>query len=268
MAQRRVTVMSQGGGSVRRTAREIFRHVENNAHDELRRSPHALAFSGLAGGLSMGLTGLGVASAMAALGDFPASNFIAYLVYPVGFIAVIIGRAQLFTENTLYPVALILSERRHFADTARLWSVVFVSNVLGAIAFAGLAVGSDALNDQIRQHLVQLGLWAVQGSGSHVFWSGVIGGWIIALVAWLVTASHWTIGQIAVIWILTFVVGIGHFAHCIASTGEIMSAVFAGAVPFRQYLHWLSLATAGNIFGGVMIVTLLNFGQVKAGEDS
>ena len=82
----------------------------------------------------------------------------------------------------------------------------------------------------------------------------------------MVTASHWTIGQIAVIWLLTFVVGIGHFAHCIASSGEIMSAVFAGQVSFAHFLHWLVVATAGNILGGVFIVTLLNFGQVKVGE--
>lgn len=215
----------------------------------------------------MGLTGLGVAAALVALGDSPARNFIAYVFYPIGFIAVIIGRAQLFTENTLYPVALILSQRRYFLETARLWLVVWTFNVLGAIAFAALAVGSDALNNDLRSILVQLGTQAVQGSASHIFWSGVIGGWIIALVAWLVTASHWTIGQIAVIWLLTFVVGIGHFAHCIASTGEIMSAVFAGSVPLSQYLMWLGLATSGNILGGVIIVTLLNFGQVHAGED-
>lgn len=252
--------------TVRRTAREIFRGVEKNARDELRRSTQALAFSGLAGGLSMGLTGIAVAAAMVALNGVPARNFIAYMLYPVGFIAVIIGRAQLFTENTLYPVALVLSEKRHVGETVRLWTVVFVANVLGAIAFAGLAVGSDALNPDVHAVLVELGKQAAQGTASHIFWSGVIGGWIIALVAWLVTASHWTIGQIAVIWLLTFVVGIGHFAHCIASTGEIMSAVIAGAVPLSRYLQWLALATTGNILGGVMIVTVLNFGQVKLEE--
>jgi formate/nitrite transporter FocA (FNT family) len=254
--------------SVRRTASEIFQQVEENAHGELQRSTHALAFSGLAGGMSMGLTGIGVAAATVALGNAPGHEFLAYVLYPIGFIAVIIGRAQLFTENTLYPVALVLSERKHFGNTARLWSVVFLTNVVGAIAFAAIAVESDALNQNIHASLVQLGIQAVQGSHSHIFWSGVIGGWIIALVAWLVTASHWTIGQIAVIWLLTFVVGVGHFAHCIASTGEIMSAVFAGSVPFSRYLLWLALATAGNISGGVTIVTVLNFGQVKAGEES
>src|SRR5579862_3821133 len=252
--------------SLRRTAREIFEKVEDNAHDELRRSTHALAFSGLAGGFSMGLTGLGVAAATAVLGDVPGHAFIANMLYPIGFIAVIIGRAQLFTENTLYPVALVLSERRHVADTTRLWVVVFVCNVLGAMGFAALAVRSTALTEPTSRALVQLGSVAAQGTALHLFWSGVIGGWIIALVAWMVTASHWTIGQIAVIWLMTFVVGIGHFSHCIASSGEIMAAVFAGSVTFAHYLYWLSLATAGNVLGGVLIVTLLNFGQVKAGE--
>jgi len=252
--------------SLRRSAHEIFEHVEDNAHSELRRSTHGLAFSGLAGGFSMGLTGLGVAAAMAALGDVPAREFVAYMLYPLGFIAVIIGRAQLFTENTLYPVALILSERRHLGDTARLWSVVFTCNVIGAMAFSALAIGSQALKQPLQQALVQLGSQAAQGTFAHIFWSGVIGGWLIALVAWMVTASHWTIGQIAVIWMITFVVGVGHFAHCIAGTGEIMAAVLGGAVPFSRYLQWLALATAGNILGGVMIVTVLNFGQVKVGE--
>jgi len=252
--------------SLRRTAREIFHHVEANAHDELRRSTQALAFSGFAGGLSMGLTGLAVASVLAALPDIPLRNFLPYLVYPIGFTAVIIGRAQLFTENTLYPVALILSEHRHIRDTLRLWCAVFCFNILGAISFAALAMFTDALPPASHHELVGLGVLASQGSLSHIFWSGVIGGWIIALVAWLVTASHWTIGQIAVIWSLTFLVGIGHFAHCVASSSEIMSAVFAAQIAFSRYLQWLAFATAGNIFGGVMFVTLLNFGQVKMGE--
>lgn len=116
--------------TLRRTAHEIFEKVEDSAHQELRRSPNALAFSGFAGGLSMGLTGIGVAAAMAALGNTPGREFIAYMMYPIGFIAVIIGRAQLFTENTLYPVALLLSEHRHFGDTARLWTVVLIGNLL------------------------------------------------------------------------------------------------------------------------------------------
>src|SRR5581483_4998986 len=161
--------------SLRRTAREIFEKVEDNAHDELRRSTHALAFSGLAGGFSMGLTGLGVAAATAVLGDVPGHAFIANMLYPIGFIAVIIGRAQLFTENTLYPVALVLSEHKHLLDTLRLWTIVFTCNVLGAAAFAALAVKTASLRPDIADHLVQLGQAAMEGTNSHIFWSAVIG---------------------------------------------------------------------------------------------
>jgi formate/nitrite transporter FocA (FNT family) len=248
----------------RLTAQEIFHAAVENAREELRRTARTLAFSGVAGGLTMGLTGLGVASVRAILGDGAWAQSASYLIYPVGFVAVIIGRAQLFTENTLYPVVLILDERQHLLRTLRLWAVVFSSNILGAFFFALIVARTSALKPTILAKLVGLGVDAVSGPPGYFFWSGIIGGWIIALVAWVVTASHWTIGQLVMVWLLTFVVGIGHFSHCIATSGEILSAVVHGDVGAITYFHWLLLATAGNIVGGVIIVSVLNYGQVRA----
>jgi formate-nitrite transporter family protein len=112
----------------RLTVYQIFRAAEN-AREEIKRCPRTPAFSGLAGGLTMGLTGLGVASVRALIGDGQWQQFISYFICPLGFIAVIIGRAQLFTENTLYPVMLVLDERRHFTQIFRLWGIVFTSYV-------------------------------------------------------------------------------------------------------------------------------------------
>jgi len=252
--------------SNRRSAQEILEQVIQNGRDELDRSTQALIFSGLAGGMTMGLTGLGVAVSKATLGEGMWQDAASHLIYPLGFISVIIGRAQLFTENTLYPVIIVLDEHRRLLDMLRLWAAVFVSNVIGALIFAALATRTPALMPAYREELIKLGLAAVGSSLGFVFWSGVIGGWIIALVAWMVSASHWTIGQIAIVWMLTFVVGIGHFAHCIATSGEILAAVVSGFAPTLTYLRWLAIATMGNIVGGVMIVSLLNYGQVKAGE--
>ncbi len=251
--------------STRRSATEIFEKVTDNARDELRRSSRALAFSGLAGGMGMGLTGLAVAAVQHVLGDGRGAEFISLLFYPLGFVTVIIGRAQLFTENTLFPVALILKEGpRHIPNTARLWAVVFLANVLGAVLFAVVTMKTGALPYEFGTRLAALGMKSIGGSASHLFWSGVVGGWVIALMAWTVTASHWTVGQVAVTWMLTAVVGLGHFAHCIATSGEILSAVLTGQVPAIAYLHWLLFATLGNMLGGVTLVTLLNFGQVHA----
>lgn len=211
----------------------------------------------------MGLTGLGVASIRALVGPGESRQIAPYLLYPIGFIAVIIGRAQLFTENTLYPVVLVLDERRHLMRTLRLWGVVYGANIVGAVLFALLAAKTPALRPDILSQLIQLGQDGASGSVAYFFWSGIVGGWLIALVAWTVTASHWTIGQLAIVYLLTFVVGIGHFAHCIAGSGEVLSAVVAGAVPVSGYLRWLAPATVGNICGGILIVSLLNYGQVK-----
>lgn len=252
--------------TTRRSALEIFEKVAENAADELRRSSRALAFSGVAGGMGMGLTGLAVAVVQSVVGAGPWQDFVSLMFYPLGFVAVVIGRAQLFTENTLFPVALILSERKHFRNTLRLWTVVFIANIAGATLFALVTMKTGALPYEVGIRLAALGMKSVGGSSAHLFWSGVIGGWIIALMAWTVTASHWTIGQIAVTWMLTSVVGLGRFAHCIATSGEILSAVFTGQLAISSYGHWLLFATLGNMLGGVIFVTLLNFGQVKPEE--
>src|SRR5207253_6533871 len=77
----------------RLTAPEIFSAAVENAREELRRPARSLAFSGLAGGLTMGLTGLSVAAVRAILGSGTWEELVSFVVYPVGFIAVIIGRA-------------------------------------------------------------------------------------------------------------------------------------------------------------------------------
>ena len=180
----------------------------------------------------------------------------------------VIGRAQLFTENTLFPVVLVLDERKHFLNTLRLWAAVFVSNVGGAVFFGWLVMKTGALSPNFADALADLGLQAANGHFTFIFAKGIIGGWLIALVAWMVSASHWTIGQIAVTWMLTFIVGAGHFSHCIASSAEIIAAIMSGHLHFSSYFQWLLPATLGNIVGGVSIVSLLNFGQVRGGKTS
>jgi len=209
---------------------------------------------------------MSVAIIRATVGHGGWQDLLAMSFYPIGFIAVIIGRAQLFTENTLFPILLVLDERRHVAGTLRLWTVVFAANIAGALAFALLATRTHALRGEFINELGMLGIQAGQRASAEIFWSAIIGGWLIALVAWLVSASHWTIGQLAVIWLLTFIVGAGHFAHCIAGSGEVLSAVMLGKLSGWQYLRWLALATLGNVVGGIFFVSILNYGQVRAGQ--
>ena len=94
------------------------------------------------------------------------------------------------------------------------------------------------------QSLTQLGLDATHNTSSTIFWSAVMGGWIIATVAWLVSGSHSITGSVMIIWMLTFVVGLGNFAHCIATSGEILAAVLTGQAPWTSYARWILFAVA------------------------
>jgi len=257
----------------RPSAQDIYEQVANNARQELGRSSVSLAISGFAGGIFMGLSALGNAIAIAMLtptGGTPSNTalFIGKMFYPLGFIVVILGRSQLFTENTLYPVALVLAEKNHFWNTMRLWAMVLTFNVLGALGFATLATRTNALPGPSLQALAHLGLEAAHHPAATIFWSGVMGGWIIATVAWLVSASHSITGSVMIIWMLAFVVGLGNFAHSIAAAGEVFSPILIGIAPWSTFPHWFLPAVMGNICGGVGMVTLLEYGQVVIGGDA
>jgi formate-nitrite transporter family protein len=252
----------------RPSAEEIYQQVASNARQELGRTTTSLCLSGFGGGAFMGLSALGTAIAIALLGPSPATHFISRMFYPIGFIVVIIGRSQLFTENTLYPVALVLAEKREFRNTMRLWSVVLPANVVGAFAFSLLAACTPALNPAFTETLCQLGANAIAHPASSIFWSGVIGGWIIALAAWLVSGSHSITGSVMVIWMLTFIVGLGDFAHCIAASCEVFVTILHHHAPWVAYPEWFFPAVLGNICGGVGLVTILEYGQVIYGQEA
>lgn len=251
----------------RPSAEEIYRQVAHNAKAELKRSNTSLAMSGFTGGMFMGFSALGVGIVLGILGTSPGAYLISRLLYPLGFIVVILGRSQLFTENTLYPVALVLAEKRHLWNTLRLWAIVLPANIAGALGFAALISLTHALPTNMQQAIVKLGVEAVQAHMGAVFWSGVMGGWIIATAAWMVSGSHSISGSILLIWLLTFIVGAGNFAHCIATSGEILTSVLLHQVATLRYVQWLGAAVAGNVCGGVLMVTLLEYGQAIYGTE-
>jgi uncharacterized protein (DUF2062 family) len=138
----------------RPSAEDIYKQVAKNAQEELKRSSVSLAISGLTGGIFMGLSALGVGVILAHLGGGPGAFVVSRMFYPLGFIVVILGRSQLFTENTLYPVALVLTEPQQIWNTMRLWATVLPANVVGAFLFAMLAGLTHAMPADV-DHLLE-----------------------------------------------------------------------------------------------------------------
>lgn len=248
-------------------ARTTYEVIREEGEKELERSNGALAFSGLAAGLSMGLSMLGQAMLHAYLPDAPWRPLVVRFGYSIGFLAVIAGSQQLFTENTLTPVVPFLSKKSgvRLSQVLRLWTIVFLANIAGTFLFALAAAFTPAFGPEIKSAFAAIGTEAV----AHGFWStfsrGVAAGWVIALMMWMLPGARHN--RLWVIVIMTYVIGVAGMSHIIAGSSEVLYVVFTGALPWSAYFVGFMLPTLlGNVIGGVTLVAALNHGQVTSGE--
>ncbi len=145
--------------SSRPHALDIYERICEDTAEELSRPQGSLFYSALFAGFTIGLSALAVALTTVSLTpEVQSTAFIAALLYPIGYVAVIIGRSQFFTENTLYPVMLSMRKPEYLNRTARLWAIVFSMNLVGAFIFAMLAVLTGALAEPVQAELVSNGV--------------------------------------------------------------------------------------------------------------
>jgi formate/nitrite transporter FocA (FNT family) len=246
----------------------VYKAILNEAEEELERANAALFWSGLAAGLSMGFSVVAESLLRAHLPEAPWRPLVAKLGYSVGFLIVILGRQQLFTENTLTPVLPLL--RRKDAGTLvnvlRLWSVVLVANLLGALAIAYVLVRTNALEPHVRAAAIAIAHEATRHDWVLTLIKGVFAGWLIALVVWVLPYAE--AARVWVIIILTYLVGLGGFSHIVAGAVEVFGLGWAGEKPWGPILGNYMLPTLiGNIIGGVTLVAALNHAQVAPGDD-
>lgn len=247
------------------SADEIFQRIVATADEEFSRSNRLLFLSGLSAGLVMSLSFLGSAALTALVsGNGEPALAVGYLLYPLGFIAVALGSYQLFTENTLTPVTLVMTRIASVPALLRVWGVVFVANVLGAALSAYVLATTGVFSPQATTIAPEFGIHFLSLSWSAIFWKGVFAGGIIAGMVWLIHAARDTAARVLLIFILTYTVAVGGLAHCIVSSVEVLYVVFNGGASISEFLWgFLAPATLGNTAGGVVLVALLNYSQTR-----
>jgi len=239
----------------------VYEAIYAEGRDELKRGTGALFFSGLAAGLSMGFSLVSEGLLRAYLPDASWRPLIAKLGYCVGFLIVVLGRQQLFTENTLTVVLPVLRRRALWVvkKMARLWSVVLVANLIGALGVAWVLGHTDVFDPHVRGVFAQIAAQGLEAPFGTVLLKGVFAGWLIALMVWLMPASEGS--RVGVIVIITYIIGVGEFAHVIAGSVDKLLLVTTGKLSVGGYLGgFLAPALLGNIVGGVSLVAALNHG--------
>jgi len=186
-------------------------------------------------------------------------------VYPLGFIFVIMARSELFTENTLVPVVPFLEHRDWptFKKLLRMWALLLAGNLVGAVIFGWALARTPIVTGSLHTSLLEIAQETTSGGFVQIGYSAVFAGWLIALLAWLLAATHATGAQLALIWLCTAPISAFHFRHSIVGSVEAFYRAAAGAAPWGEMLGaFIVPAVIGNAVGGVLLVALLNYGQV------
>jgi formate/nitrite transporter FocA (FNT family) len=241
----------------------VHEAVRREGEAELKRSSSALAWSGLAAGLSMGFSAIGEGLIRSHVPDVPWRPLISKLGYSFGFVLVVLGRQQLFTENTLTPILPLLQrkDRATLWNVLRLWAIVLATNLIGALAIAWVMSNTQAFEAEARTAFADIGREAIRTGFWLAVLRGIFAGWLIAFMVWLLPFAE--SARLAVIVGLTWLVGVGRFTHVVAGAVEVLFLATAGAGLWPQAIFGYILPTLiGNILGGVSLVAALNHAQV------
>ena len=240
--------------------------VRRMGREELKRGFAALAWSSVAAGLTMGFSLLARGVLHRHLGGVRGGYLLESFGYSFGFLAVIIARQQLFTENTLTAVLPVMTQPslHQFGGLLRLWGVVLVGNLVGVALFAWGLLHLQQFDDATQRAFVDIGTDLMRNSAFSMFTKGILAGWLIAMMVWMMAAIEQS--RLAIIVICTYVIAIGGFTHVVVGSVEAMYMVFAGQTSFADAVFRFGLPTlAGNVVGGSLIFALISHAQVRSG---
>ena len=179
---------------------------------------------------------------------------------------VIIGRQQLFTENTLTAIIPLLARRNlaTFLQVLRLWAVVLTANLTGAHLFAWIVGNTPMFGNDVQHSMLLLARQAADVTFGTAILRGIFAGWLIAMVVWMLAASD--AGRIPIIVILTYAVGLAGLTHIIAGSVEVLFLVMVGVKSWGSVaVDYLIPTLIGNIIGGVSLTAAINHAQSVAG---
>lgn len=230
------------------------------------------AITSFIGGLSVCFGAVAMAAAAASvsgnLGESSMALLIGALAFPVGFVILLVGKSELFTENFLLPVTGVLENRGTVRQLASLWGVTLGGNLLGALVFAWLVSQGDVLGSGTVIELRSLAQHKVDYDFMTAFVKAIFAGWLMTVLTWLLIAGEGMGARLFMIWMIGTLIVLGQFNHVIISGAEIFMAMLTGAsiTPGEWFNRNFVPALLGNMAGGLFFETMLQYVQSRYHE--
>ncbi len=242
----------------------IYEVIRRDGEEEMERPLSALFWSGIAAGILISLSVLGEAIFRTYLPDAEWRYLLENLGYSLGFLVVILGRMQLFTENTITTVLPVMATptRANLWCSTRLWGVVLFANVIGAFAVAAVFAFTSAIPEELRPAIEELSRHATGFPPLEGFARAIPAGVLVAAIVWMLPQSEGT--EFWVIVTFTWLIAAGDFTHIVAGSVEMAYLAWLAEISFTDAAFGFFIPVfAGNVVGGTVIFALLAHSQVR-----
>jgi formate/nitrite transporter FocA (FNT family) len=240
-------------------ADEVFQRIIAAADEEVETGTRELFFSSLAAGFAITITYLVYASLTAKTDGDPITSA---LLYPLGFVFIILGSYQLYTENTLPPVALVLERLASLPLLLHTWLVVLLGNFTGGALGALVLAETGVFSAAAAAAATDLAMKGIEASPTDLFFKAVFAGLIVAGVVWIDYSVRDSITRFVLIFVAFLAIPYANLFHVVVSFTETLYLVFNGQTAVVSgLLGFVAPVLVGNTLGGVLLVTVVNYFQ-------
>ncbi len=238
---------------------EIYQRVVVYGDYELTTGRRTLFFSGLAGGFAIAITFLLYVSLYDA---FDGAPVLSQLLYPLGFIYIILGGYQLYTENTLPPVALVLERLASIPLLLSVFIIVLAGNALGAMLGAVVFAETGVISGETTEAGIAIGEAALELSSVDLFFKALVAGFIVAGVVWMDFAADSTAARLLLIYLAFLSIPVAGLYHVVVSFTELLFLFLETDISLVSgLLEFILPVLLGNTLGGILLVTVVNYYQ-------
>ena len=247
---------------------EILQQLTDEGEKQHKRSNSSLLLSAFGAGLeiSFSLFLMGVIFTMLH-GKVSGSGMqlLLGICYPLGFLFVILGKSEFFTEHTTVAVLPVLAKSVGLSSLFRIWSIVLIGNLIGLFIFScilsTLPVSMEIIKPEAFENIA---LKVIKFKWYNIAGSAILAGWLMGLLGWLITSATDTISRIFIIILVTFVIGATGLHHSVIGAAEVLTGMLSSPkVHLSDFLRFMVLAVPGNIIGGALFVAVLKKSHTK-----
>ena len=247
------------------SARVVHEVIRLQGDEELNRPALSLAFSGFAAGVAITSSVLATTFLKLHLPEARWAELITAFGYSVGFVVVVLGNLQLFTETTVTAVLPLATHPtlRNLGRLMRLWGVVLAANMAGTLLVAVMMAHGAIVSPEQRAAAIELSSKLLAHDPWTTMWIGIPAGFLVGSIAWILPNARGS--EFWIVLMLTYVVSIGGFSHVVAGSCEAWLLWLTGHASLGWALGGFMLpALIGNILGGTGLFAVLAHGQVRS----